>query len=382
MEVKMLCEALTPEKEICFFGYHDKCPWDESGRYLLFHRVRMENRPPTADDRADICVLDLKFRKVELIGQTAAWNFQQGAMLQWLPNQRIIYNDRVEGTFVSRIRDLFSGQEKILSRPVSAVSPDGKKAVSLNFSRLAVWRPGYGYEGIPDPVWEENWPEKDGLWSLDIETGREQLIVPLAKMLDYRKEENIHQMTGRFNHTLFSPDGRRIIFLCRWKSNPGAGTPGFTRLFTVDPDGENLCDLLPTYHISHFSWKNKKEILVYAGLQGRCLFWVVEDKTGRYRPVSEKMQKVDGHCSYNQAETLILNDTYPIDGYRQLNIFDTRKEETIILGRYYSPPLTKGELRCDLHPRWSRDEKQICFDSGHEGYRRVYVIRLEEKIFA
>ncbi len=32
-----------------------------------------------------------------------------------------------------------------------------------------------------------------------------------------------------------------------------------------------------------------------------------------------------------------------------------------------------GDLRCDLHPCWSRRGNRICFDSMHEGRRAVYV---------
>jgi Tol biopolymer transport system component len=28
----------------------------------------------------------------------------------------------------------------------------------------------------------------------------------------------------------------------------------------------------------------------------------------------------------------------------------------------------------DLHPRWSPDDRQICFDPVHEGHRRVYLM--------
>jgi len=45
-------------------------------------------------------------------------------------------------------------------------------------------------------------------------------------------------------------------------------------------------------------------------------FWIVEDKTGKIRKVSNKIQKIDGHCSYSKDEKIILYDTYPIDNYR------------------------------------------------------------------
>ena len=35
--------------------------------------------------------------------------------------------------------------------------------------------------------------------------------------------------------------------------------------------------------------------------------------------------------------------------------------------------------RCDLHPRWRLDGKQIGFNSVHEGTRQVYVMDVKNK---
>ena len=42
-------------------------------------------------------------------------------------------------------------------------------------------------------------------------------------------------------------------------------------------------------------------------------------------------------------------------------------------GHYATPKLSK-ENRCDLHPRWSRDGRQVCIDSVHEHQRQMYVL--------
>ena len=74
-----------------------------------------------------------------------------------------------------------------------------------------------------------------------------------------------------------------------------------------------------------------------------------------------------------------MTDTYPDkEGYRKLMVYNVDIDELILLGRFYSLPELKGEIRCDLHPRWSRDGKQICIDSTHEGDRQMYVLDISE----
>jgi len=362
------------EKEVnCFFGYYDKYATDKNDRIHLFHQVDFFTRPPVEKDKAKIGICEIETGKVEIVDETYAWNFQQGSMLQFLDDERIVYNYR-EKEFIAKIYNLRNGKVEFLPKAVSALSPDGKYAVGINFSRLAKWRPGYGYEGLKDRFEDEKWPEKDGIYIIDVEQKKAELIIPLSLMLDFRKEKGVEESYGWFNHTLFSPSSKRFIFLNRWKKDNEVSHK--TRLFTSDIEGKEIYDLLDAYFISHFAWKNEKEIIVWAEINGERGFWILEDKTGKIRKVSDKIQKIDGHCSYSKDEKIILYDTYPIDNYRYLKLFYTEREEEKILGKFYSPPEIGGEIRCDLHPRWSRSEKFISFDSLHEGFRGVYIYKI------
>ena len=52
----------------------------------------------------------------------------------------------------------------------------------------------------------------------------------------------------------------------------------------------------------------------------------------------------------------------------------TRKLNT--LGQVYAAPEFTGEIRCDLHPRWSPDGKCVTIDSVNNGDRQIYLADL------
>jgi hypothetical protein len=100
----------------------------------------------------------------------------------WLgtsPDSLIIYNDIRYGQFVSGILNVHTKKEiKTFPHPVSAVSPDGKYALSINFARLRLTRPDYGYGGDgQDSRKDVPFPEDDGLFMMNLETGNTKLLV-------------------------------------------------------------------------------------------------------------------------------------------------------------------------------------------------------------
>ena len=169
--------AITAGPRHHWFGYYDKLQFDPSARYALGMEADFEHRAPTPEDVIRIGMVDLADgdRWIEL-GESRAWGWQAGCMLQWLPQSahEIIWNDRVDDRFVSYILNIDTGQKRLLPQPIFTLSPDGCSALSIDFHRLEDMRPGYGYMGIRDPWYDVMAPEETGIHTVDLRTGERQ----------------------------------------------------------------------------------------------------------------------------------------------------------------------------------------------------------------
>lgn len=361
-----------------FFGYYDKTPWNASGRLVLAHQVNFNDRAPTANDVATIGVVDFRTgNHFEALGTTCAWNWQQGAMLQWHPadpERLLIYNDRRDGQPVSIVRDVAGREIRTYSLPIYAVAPDGRHALSLNFARLHVHRPGYGYAGISDPWADSLLPADDGIRLIDLETGSADLVVSLEALAGFDSVPGMRDVHHWVNHIQVSPDGDRFAFFHLWR----VGEKGWhTRLFTARLDGSELECLIDAEVISHYDWRDSERLLVWSLLPGiGNRFFLCNRATREMTVVGDGVLTEDGHCSYSPDREWVLNDTYP-DRYqmRTLMVFRPSDGRRVDLARLHSPKdRWWGEIRCDLHPRWSRDGANVCIDSVHSGERQMYTI--------
>ncbi|GHU68864.1 hypothetical protein FACS189450_00620 [Spirochaetia bacterium] len=87
----------------------------------------------------------------------------------------------------------------------------------------------------------------------------------------------------------------------------------------------------------------------------------------------------DIHCSYSPDKKYILGDGYPdSEGFRPMYLYNTATKQGLTLLRVKSDPIADGDLRSDLHSRWSRSNTLVSFDSTHEGYRGLYLIDLTD----
>lgn len=372
---------LSMSEENHFFGYFDKYQEDASGRYALVHETDFVGRQPTKDDKAVIGMIDMKdSNKFIKLTQTKAFCWQQGSMLQWLPGEKtkIIFNDRKDGKYISRIYDVFTGEERELCMPVYCLSADGSFAMSLNFSRLDRERPGYGYAGVTDPFENCCHPDEDGIYFVDIRKNTSKLVISLDEIVKIQHLPSMENFKSWFNHMLISPDNKRFAFFHRWRQPDGWH---LTRMFTANVDGSEIYPLNLDDMSSHYTWCGNDKIICFANRHatgwGNYLF---TDKTQKTEIIGEGLFNGDGHCSYSADGKWMLTDTYPdAEKIRTLILLDIENGIRYNIGRFYSVQWP-GPCRCDLHPRWSRDNKTVFIDSSHEGERQIYAVDVSSLI--
>ncbi len=362
-----------------FFGYYAICPWDGSGRYLVCMESDFSDRDVAKDDVAGICLIDTRSGAMKRIAETSAWNFQQGALIHWLGEKpEIVYNDLVEGRLKAVVLNVESGARRVLPRPITSVARDGTWAACINFGRLNTTRPGYGYPGVDDPYADEPHPKEDGLWNMDMATGECTLIASLDAVYNVSPLPDEYATKAMWmNLIIVSRDGGHAAFLSRYYRERGWATS----LFTVGRDGSDLRCVIPyTWGGSHFDWADGERLIITTRLHakkgGHVIFTNGKED---HRLLAPEVLKRDGHCHVSPDGRWMVTDSYPVGKERMQHFYalDMKTEDVALLGQFHQPAAFSGQFRCDLHPRWDRESKQVCIDSTHDGSRQVYVLDLE-----
>lgn len=379
---------ISPADGQYFFGYYDLQPFNKTEKYHLAHKTSFADRLQVKGDYVQLGIIDTQTDKFECIEETKAWNFQQGAMLQWNPMQsedEIIFNTISDGAFAGTVMNIQTGKKRLLERPLVNVSPDGKYGISVNMSRMYDFRPGYGYAEYKDPNFYKKHPKDDGVFIVDMETGKSKLVLSLDEIWNtygsyFEKDEKI-----MVNHITFNTDGSRFLMLVRNFPENGMWR---TALITANRDGSDMY-LLSDFGVqSHYYWINKENIVIFGDgkelkeTRGWASNYIMKDRSHDGNIMSDGYFDFDNHMSMSPDRKYMLTDTYPDEKYLTQPLFICDNEKQIIaeVGRFYSMPASVIDIRCDLHPRWSRQGDKITFDSTHEGFRGIYQVDFTEEV--
>jgi hypothetical protein len=369
-----------------FFGYYGINPWDRTGQLHLALETDFHEHRPIVGDTATVGTVDRRTGEFSAVGTTEAFNLQQGAMMHWIgdgSDEELTYNAWVDGRVGARAYSPATGATRTIDAAIAAVSPDRRTAMGLDFARMAHCRPVVGYANDIDPAQIDHFPEDDGLYLIDLESGRSRLAISIADVVRASEYETQKGGIAWFNHIAFNTVGSRLLFFLRIKL-PGPQNH-LTSVWSVDPDGGDLrCQIGFEFSSSHFAWSDPKRVTMSTELLGEMNFVeIVEGEPGG-RPVGAGVLPSDGHNSFSPDKRWMLCDTYPLgpDRLQQLFLFHVESGVRTELGAFHAADRFTGDIRCDLHPRWSPDGKTISIDSVHEGSRQIYNLDVSELVLA
>jgi len=355
-----------------FFGYYNLSPENVNGLVLCCESEKNK-------DHIKIHLLNGDKTKETIT--TKAWNWQQGCMLQWSYNHSNIfyYNDysQYSNHYVTKVYDI--NKNKIVDElpiPICCIAKDETYALSLNFERLALMRPDYGYFCNKNVSLPDN--KNDGIWKIDLKTKEISLIITLKRLIDLNTVETMKDAEHKVNHIDIAPNSKRFMFLHRWVGPQGR----FMRLITSDSDGNNLFILNGDKMTSHSCWWGNDKIISFCHTSEFNNSYVVfDDLTHEKKLMSEKLPTFDGHPSVSPDGKWMITDSYPeLDRMSKLFLYNIKNDDFKCLGRFYQPLKYVGKDRIDLHPKWNLNGSKVYIESGHDGQRKLYQIDLSNFI--
>jgi hypothetical protein len=369
-------------REGYYFGFHDKSPWSFDNKFLLANKYNIPLREPKKDDTLEIGYFaGNDFKNFKRLALTKSFNWQQGCMLQWIgETNNILYNDFKGNKNFAKIIDTDGSLIKELPSAIGALSTDGNLALSYSFERLAKYAKGYGYKNGIDEELNVQMPLFHGLSIININSGTSKQLFSIKDIASFKAEKDNDKSFHYFTHCLFSPSNNRFVFFHRWIK---AMNFVYTRMISCDTEGKDL-HIFPSHQmISHIGWKDENHILAYCRIKNIGDRYVIfEDKTDNFKIIGENIFERDGHPSFSPVnQRWIITDTYPDSKrFSSLILYDIQKNIKYDLAKLKQPLKYKEELRCDLHPRWDRTGKIVCFDSAHTGKRSLCTMDIREII--
>jgi hypothetical protein len=407
--------AETPANSNCFVGFHDIIPWSPDESCLAIHRASPDFfKMDDCGKPIDICLWRPQSGEIEPLDSTTGWNFQQGSRLQWLPGSRdvLAFNTVENGRAIAILKNVTTGERKLLRAPIYVISPDGKTSISPNFTTLAHRWKAYGYPPlVHNPIISDQ--SSDGLWQLDLETGKENLFVSTRRAAEFESVPSADPTSHFLCHASFSPDGSRVVFLHRFFSSDGGL---FTRMIATDREAKDFV-LLAQEKVSHFDWIDSDTVLVWARFTGGGLAavrargvlgspWIkpflraARNFTGRWKKklLSESYYKIsikdpksrirfgwpsldfDGHPMIARSHRWIATDFYPDkSGHLPVILYNPdlmlRTDAQVFA---HNPRTNDTDVKCDLHPRWNRSERLVAVDTCEAGCRQVRVLDVSD----
>ncbi len=415
-------------------GYYNYDFLSSDGTKLLCNRSSFDGRQIEKGDTVEVGYYSIPEGTWHSLDISDSFNWPQATMLQWVPNtgnKEIIFNLSKDNHLISRIINIETGEKRDLCYPVYCLTPDGKKAITLNLER-SYWTPAYHYQSVANEECNVNVLEGDGIFALDLKENTLTRIVSLDDVIKLKPDEGFEQGKHWLEHIMINSSGTEMVFLHRYNL-PGTGR--LTRMIMANIDGTNMhvIDGWKKFAWSHFGWKTDTSFVIYsrasrkravnnsavqvmlkpgtdrkttatnkrtlkallrtavrnafeilpkrikAHLRYVSGYQLYEKNNNEYKLkklYDGKLLEVDGHPSFEKLGKYMITDTYADYGKkRNLLVMNSESGKCMILGTFYSP-LWGTPATCDLHPKLSKNNDYLVVDTAYSGIHRMMVLKL------
>jgi hypothetical protein len=362
-------------------------PWNASGRYIIGLEADFYERMPEPGEFARIILIDTQDNnRCTVMDSTLAWNFQQGTMLYWNPENpetQFFFNDldpntQVVFTVLYDIDKRCRIKEYRCENPFIAnggVSPKGRWFAGINYVKAGWARKVISYADARDWIIKGDTtnPDNDGLFRIDIATGESKLLVSYSELARFLKVENAQTYPLYVHHTLWNRDGDRIFFVVR-----GAETINGEKYYpnaacVISADGTGLKRVPFT---SHPEWGTGKN-LVLARNYGYNLYDVDQERiVGSFGNKNIFPNTDSDHALSPDATFFVgshkINDELCI--YTFLRLSDSAFIRSSPINQ---PKMEDSDVRIDPAPLWNRTSDAILVPGvAANGTRQLFEIKL------
>jgi hypothetical protein len=376
-----------------FYGYQGhvgNTPFNHSGTKLALLETAFQDRLVTANDPANVILVDVATGESRLLTTIRAWNFQQGTMMYWnplKPDEELFFNDRLtdgSNKIETVLFDVNTGARREFFFPDtpfgnSGVAQNGGRFLGINYGRLQRLRPVTGYAGAYDWTVGVQAPTNDGIFLVDVASGTSKLLVSFKTLLDTFVGQH-PEMAGKelfINHTLWNRTDTRISATVRWLD----GTSLSSICFTMNPDGT---DVRETPSAGHFDWELGQRVVGWYGSEQLY-------DTG----INQAVQVLDPAFFSEDGDIAIARDVNWIATFagpptkRSIKVYSRAAQDGFEMPAFDASPYkgdgTNGptesytsQNRIDGSPLWSHDATKIYRTKlASDGTRQGFVIDLK-----
>lgn len=426
----------TPSRDYSeWFGYYNYDTLNDDQTKMLCGRSAMDGVSPVLGMTIELGYYDIPGGVWHHIGDSDSWNWQQGAMLQWLRKDNgqelVIYNCSKEGRLISRIHNIQSGEDLDIDWPIYGIIPGGKKSISLDLER-SYWCRAYHYQSVSNPSKDGRVYEDDGIFEIDLINNTKKRIVSIQDIIKTDYRPSFDNKKHWLEHIMINPSGTGFCFLHRF-SDPDNVMQYETRLFVSDIEGKRIqcIDGWDKVRWSHFGWCGDNAFAIYSyfpskikapsfkgliskggfSLSGLVKFVLLKglsmfpsrvsrhlgcnysayqfykaDEEGTYRLaglIDPKESGIDGHPSFTNTQDVMITDTYGNKNSKQLLYAYNMKTNDVAVLAEFTDFYKSKPSSCDLHPKLCKNNDYIVVDTAYNEKHHMVVLRIDwAKLFA